>query len=283
MGLFGFGRQSSLQLSNYKNLVDGYNRLRLVRLRLNQELASRLSADVLREGAKQLGILRGDAFVFNDEDETAVLMDYCIYDVFRKGRNAVDQYLCDSPPDPDSEEMTCLRAMQHATFAVIVMLRAEPGVGCHVRNMFTAQERLLVDMGLSTSAQPGGVLVTRLLDFGDYITTSGAPMSLGILPGDQLDVWQRKLRLGRTDDNADPAPMIRECLRRGATSNVVYAGTDSRSRPKASKMLPRVEDPVKRKRELTQHQANKSAATRRCRCGSGKMFKNCCGKCRSPK
>lgn len=262
---------------NHQNLVARYQRLRPTRLRLNNELVRRLSRDVLHEGGKRLGLLRGDTFVFEDEDQSSVLMDYCIYDVFRAGRNAVDQYLCECPPEPDSDEMVCLRAMQQATYSLIVVEQVEPGVGCHVRNLFTEETRLLIDIGLSQTAVRNGVIATRLVDFGDYIATGGAALPLGVLDHNSLEEFQRQLRHCKDDSDFDPAPLIRECLRRGASDYVSYAEPGVRQRVRSKKPLPRIEDPVGRKRELAAYQASRSG-TRRCRCGSGKMYKNCCGK-----
>jgi len=278
MGIFGFGTSSSLQVANHKSLVADYERLRPVRMRLNHQLVQRLSTGVLREGAKKIGMLHRDVFVFDTEDESAVLMDYCIYNVYRKGRNAIDQYLCDCPPDPESDEMLCLRAMQHATYALIVVHGVEPGVGCHVRNLFTDETHLLVDMGLSKTGQRGGIAATRLLDFGEYVATGGASLPLGILDEAQLDEWQRKLRAGIRDDNFDPASLIRECLRRGTSSDVFYEEPGAQPLPEARATMSRIEDPAKRKRQLAARRSNKGAGSRRCRCGSGKMVKNCCGK-----
>jgi hypothetical protein len=278
MSIFDFPARSASQFSNSKDLVARYRRLRSVQMRLNNELVSRLPMDVLREGAKRIGILHGDMFVFDNEDETSVLMDYCIYDVYRKERNAVDQFLCDCPADPESDEMVCLHAMQHATYTLLVVLGVEPGVGCHVRNLFTEETRLLVDMGLSATGQPGAIIATRLLDYGDYVTTSGAALPLGILHDEALEDWQRHLRAGRQDDNFDPAPLIRECLRHGASSNIQYEEPGGRRPPKAEKTPRRVEHPAERKPALATRQASQAASNRRCRCGSGKMYKNCCGK-----
>ena len=164
MDLFGFRKSSSPETTVLKDIVAHYQHLRPIRLRLNNELVHRLSHDVLNDGARRIGILQDGIFVFENEDETSVLMDYCIYNVNRKGRNAVEQYLCDCPPDPDSDVMACLRAMQHATYALAAVLRVEPGVGCHVRNLFTDETRLLVDIGFSQTAQPGAIIYFARLE-----------------------------------------------------------------------------------------------------------------------
>ena len=278
MSLFGFSKASFPQTTVSKDILAHYQRLRPVRLRLNNELVSRLPRDVLNDGAKRIGILRGGTFVFDNEDEMSVLMDYCIYDVYRKGRNAVEQYLCDCPPDPDSDEMACLHAMQHATYGLVAVLRIEPGVGCHVRNLFTEETRVLVDIGLSKTAKPGVLIATRLLDFGGFVATGGAPLPLGILDNDELDDWQRQLRAGVDDDHSDPARFIRACLQKGTSSNVRYEELDTQRRSATGGGSPPAGTSAQRRRELAKRRASTAVTNRRCGCGSGKMFKNCCGK-----
>lgn len=278
MGLFGFDKASPPQDTVSTDIVARYQRLREIRLRLNNELVARLSPDVLKEGAKKIGMLHGGTFVFDSEDETCVLMDYCIYDVYRKGRNAVEQYLCDCPPDPDSDEMACLHAMQHATYALIAVLRVEPGVGCHVRNLFTEETQLLVDMGFSKTARRGAILATRLLDLGGFVSTAGAALPVGILDDDQLDEWQRELRAGADDDRHDPAPFIRSCLQKGASSYIRYEGMNTERLPNVRGGFLPAGTSAQQRRTSAKRRASKAVANRRCRCGSGKMFKNCCGK-----
>jgi hypothetical protein len=282
MGLFGLLKPPSPQASAYRDIAARYQRLRPIRLRLNNELVRRLSRDALDEGAKKLGLLHGGVFVFENEDETSVLMDYCLYDVYRDGRNAVDQYLADCPFDAEADKMTCLRAMQQATFTLIAVLSVEPGVGCQIRNLFTDETRLLADVGFSSTAEPGLVLLTRLLDFGSFVATSGAALPLGILSNDELNEWLRELRLGVNVDCFDPAPLIRSCLQHGASSYIRYKGADeeldTQRRCDDGAGSPSVRTFAPQKRALEKPRRGKSVANRRCRCGSGKMFKNCCGK-----
>src|SRR5919199_1754 len=95
-------------------LLARYRHLRQVGLRLNNRLVEALPRDVLDEGGKKLGILRKNVLTLDSEDELSVLMDYCIYDVRRRGVNAVERYLAESPPPPDSDERVLLEAMRQA-------------------------------------------------------------------------------------------------------------------------------------------------------------------------
>ena len=98
-------------------------------------------------------------------------------------------------------------------------------MGCHIHNLFTDETRLLVDMGFSETARPDVLLATRLLDFGAFVTTTGAALPLGVLGSDESEAWQRKLSTGVYDGREDPAPLIRGCLEQGASSHIRYEGS----------------------------------------------------------
>ena len=155
-------QHAALQIANRGEIISRYQHLRLVGRKLNHKLVGRLSKDVLHDGGRKLGILKRGTLVFNSEDETSVLMDYCLYDVRHKGRNAIEQYLIDSPPDPESDEMTCLRAMQHAIYSLFVVESVERGLGVAVRELRSNEILLVVDMGFGSTAQPGLVFASRL-------------------------------------------------------------------------------------------------------------------------
>lgn len=278
MRLFGLLKRPSNPPTDAAEITAFYKRLRPLRLRLNNELVGRLSRDVLEEGGNRLGILRRGMFVFDNEDESAVLMDYCIYNVCRRGRNAIDEYLRDCPPDADSDEMACLQAMRRAKYALIVVTGIEPGVGCHIKNLFTDEARLLVDVGFSRTAQPGVLLATRLLDYGAFVTTTGAALPMGILKDNELDAWQRKLSTGVYDEDEDPAPLIRRCLERGASSHVRYEESIASGSSDNREAFASAGMSAQQRRTLAKRSSSKPAGNRRCHCGSGKMFKNCCGK-----
>jgi len=258
-----------------QQLVARYQRLRAVCKNLNSAMVQRLARDALHEGGRKLGILQGNTFVFSNEGDTSVLMDYCLYHVRRNGRTAVEQYCCDHPPVAGTDEATCLRAMQAAIYSLFRVDATEPGVALAVTDLATDEQYLLVDIGLSETAKPGVVFLSRLLLFGDFAATGGAAIPLGWLPKEKLasfcDGWKRVWDVGPA--NYDPAPLIRDCLRQGVTDHTQYL--DAPSSPLRQPQMARV--PRKQRAALLKL-SGKSDPTRRCPCGSGKMFKNCCMK-----
>ena len=258
-----------------QDLVARYRRLRGVCKDLNNAMVHRFAKDALHEGGRKLGMMQGNTLVFGNEDDMSVLMDYCLYHVRRNGRNAVEQYCCDHPPLAGTDEAACLRAMQNAIYSLFRVDAVEPGVGLAVTDVATDEQYLLVDIGLSQTAKPGVVFFSRLLLFEDFAATGGAAIPLGWLSSDKLpafcDEWKHVSDARAVD--YDPAPLIRDCLRHGLTDHTRYL--DPPSSPVRQPQMARV--PRKQRAALLKL-SGKSDPTRRCPCGSGKMFKNCCMK-----
>ena len=215
------------------------------------------------KGARNWESCNGDTLVFNSEDETSVLMDYCIYDVYRNGRNAVEQYLVDSAPAPESDEMVCLRAMQKAVYSLFVVESVMRGFGVTVRDLLSNKTIVIVDMGFGSTAKPGLVFASRLLFHEGFAMTGGAALPIGVLPEDQRQpVTQMLAKAVTPDDDGhfDPAPLIRACLEHGCSSHIQY------------------QEPTGRLvgRQQTSGSIGSVGRNAPCPCGSGKKFKNCC-------
>jgi hypothetical protein len=260
-------QHDAFQIDNRGEVISRYKHLRKVSVKLNDKIVQTLSKEVLHEGGKKLGILQSGTLVFNTEDETSVLMDYCLYDVRRKGRNAVEQYLIESPPDPESDEMTCLRAMQHATYSLFIVESVERGFGVTVRDLRSNETLLVVDMGFGSTAQPGLLFASRLLPHDGFSVTGGAALQIGVLPLDQRESVIKKLLRGLAPDEGgyfDPATLISACLDRDCSSHAQYQEPTGHA--------------------IGQQQSSNSARPAivgrndPCPCGSGKKFKRCCMK-----
>jgi hypothetical protein len=219
-------------MTQHAELLARYKHLRQVGLELNNRLVKTLSKSVLDEGGKKLGILKRNVLTLDTEDELSVLMDYCIYDVRRKGANAVEHYLTASPPAADSDEMVLLQAMRQARFTVVAVESAEPGVGVHVRDLLRDESLFLVDIGLSRSASRGMVLAARVTAPEGTSMTTGAALPVGVLPPAERDRFLEALvgpSKGADFRNLSPeraseltATIIRTCLRRGAAERIKY-------------------------------------------------------------
>jgi len=97
-------------MMNYKHALEEYIRVRDVRIDLNNKLVKQLSRKTLLKGGRTLGLLVDNVLCFETEDESCVLMDYCIHDCRDLGRNAIDRYL--ARPRLDATERQLLASSQ---------------------------------------------------------------------------------------------------------------------------------------------------------------------------
>ena len=267
MNLLDVFRRNSgaIDIADRAEVISRYKRLRVAGSNLNDKLVRRLSNDVLHEGGKKLGILQRGTLVFNTEDETSVLMDYCLHNVRRKGRNAIEQYLIESPPDPESDEMVYLRAAQHSIYSLFLVETVERGLGVTVQDLLSSESAIVVDMGFSRSAEPGLVLASRLLSQDGFSMTGGAALPIAVLPADQRDAMRKdfsEVPAPDDGDDFDPAPIIRKCLSMGCSSQVQYQEPTGRL--------------VGRRRAPEGSSSATVGRNAPCPCGSGRKFKKCC-------
>jgi hypothetical protein len=272
LSLFG----SSFGLWNREAQVARYHRLRSVLIGLGNHLVGQLEREAILKGARALGMLHGRQIYFSSPDESSVLMDYCVYDVLRNQRNIVEEYVSDCPPEPGTDKAECLRAMLRARYSILLVLDANPGVGCEVRDLLTGKEHWLADMGLSATGSAGMLLATRVLDFGEFIVTGGAALPLAQLPVEQSAAYAAKLGQGLED--LKPAEIIRWAIEHGHSEHIAYGDLEdvqaaTEDEPQDVNLPAPVRPSDRKNPKLRQPSAN-----RRCRCGSGKMFKNCCGR-----
>ncbi len=250
---------------NYDDIVKRYKRLRAASVKLNHQLVKTLSKDQMDEGGRKLGLLQGGILVFKTDDETSVLMDYCIYDVYRNGRNAVERFLQDSPPPPDSEEMQCLNAMREAFYSVFVAESVIPNVGITARDVVSDRHVLIVDVGFGNSGKPGVVLASRIMSFDDFSMTCGAAIPIGLMPkGEPNDLVNQlgKAMTSQESGKYDPANLIKTCLSAGASRHIRYEDAGQSMPHPGPRMGPSRQVKVGRN-DL-------------CPCGSGKKYKHCC-------
>ncbi|MDY0170066.1 MAG: SEC-C domain-containing protein [Thermoguttaceae bacterium] len=259
------GNHAPQEVADRAELVAYYKRLRAASHKLSNRLAERLPKDILEEGGRKLGILRQRAFIIRTESEMSILMDYCLYDVRRKGRNAIEQYLIESPPDPESDEMEQLRAMQHATYSVFVVESVIPGVGVTVRDILSEEVFLVVDLGFASTAVRDAVFASRLLHHEDFSMTSGAAIPIGVVPEGALSVIANDVSraiVRDPDGYFDPATLIRGCLEHGCASDIEYQDPTGQ--------------PLGRTRSIESSAPRRFSRNAPCPCGSGRKYKKCC-------
>ena len=261
-------------MTQQMELVGRYKQLRQVGLAFNMQLTKTLSKSEIHEGGRKLGILKNDTLVLDNEDEIAILMDFCLHDVRRHGINAIDRFLSQPTPPLDSDKTLILRGKYGARFSLFMVEATEPGVGVHVRDVLYDEDVFLTDIGFSTSAKVGLVIAFRLMTVDGINMTTGAALPLVVVPSSDRAEFFRVFaaqfkKIVAPSNSPDErsefvASMIRACLQKGAASRVRY--NDPEPRPRSSQPATRV----------ISAQQTRVGRNDPCPCGSGKKFKHCC-------
>jgi|ERR1051325_11423280 hypothetical protein len=263
------------------DLVARYQHLRQASRLIANELVRDLSKKALDEGGRKLGILQRGIFVFDTEDESSVLMDFCVHDVRERGMNAIERRLAERPPPEDSEEMLILRGLRDACFSLYLIEATEPGVGVQMRDMFAGDTIFVCDINLSQSGTLGVLFAARIVTIDGINMTTGAGLPVAVIPAaereDFVQGYMSKVQAlaarRTTPEEASElaATIIRDCLRRNASAQIRYAEPGEEIE---------MEPPPMTARHAEWSAPNRNARRARrnelCPCGSGKKFKRCC-------
>ncbi len=262
-------------MTEYSKLVNRYKRFREITRKLHSDIPKKhISKKAFNKCGKKLGLMRNNTLIFGDEQDMAVLMDYCIYDYRENGSNAISRYLAGFPPVPDSDEYVVLKAMSESFYTLIQVEHVLPGVGVQVNDLLGNKQFLLIDMGFSETSVEGVVLATRILPFEDFTMTSGAPLvvepqtlekifdfaaqEFGSEDGEYINFDMRQ-RVDLT------ATIIRLCLQAETDTQIEYQDVETEP----------VTQPLSRETRVGRNEP--------CPCGSGRKYKRCCGRISSMK
>jgi SEC-C motif len=259
-------------MSTHADLLSTYQHIREVSYRLNNKLVTTLSTETLHEGGRRLGILKGDILVFDTEDQSSVLMDYCIYNVYVKGRNAAQRYLEDSPPPAGSDEMAALKAQQKAYYSINQVLSVERGVGVNVRDVLRGDPGFIMDIGFGSTATVGMAFAGRVVPSQGFLMSGGASLPVVGPAGERIADGLKRMFDPSTDftrltpdQEADLAAMvIRACIETGSASRIVYA---TPGEPLSQGRVP-----------SSGHERVRANRNDPCPCGSGRKYRSCHGK-----
>src|SRR5690606_30420355 len=124
-----------------------------------------------------------------------------------------------------------LHAMRRAVYSLFFIESVERGLGVRATNLLSDEEFLLVDFGLSQTARPGLVLAGRMLFIDDWAYCPGTSLPLSYAAKDTVAQVVERVLGGVSPERsgfADPAPIIRECLRRGVSSRIRYLNEENK-------------------------------------------------------
>ncbi len=156
------------------DIVEKYKRIREVGMPLNHKMIkSCLSKEIIFNSAKLLGIVQRDVLIFENEEETSVLMDFALHEYKVNNKNAVQVYRekIGGQNETENEILASLLSSYTSLFKVF-------GISENtllLRDILKKEDKLikLIEISFSKTATPGMLLFIRAVPFNDFYRTSG--------------------------------------------------------------------------------------------------------------
>jgi len=156
--------------------VEDYRAIRKVGMNLNNKILNSVSnkADMEYAG-KLLGFLDGNKMIFDEDDETDVLMNYIIFEKNKKGKILLDNFY-DSEIELDDLEEEILEGLinSYASLFEVTEIDKENCI-LTFSDFYSNKEQTykVIDINFSQTAQIGGLIYTRLIPVRDIYMSSG--------------------------------------------------------------------------------------------------------------
>jgi hypothetical protein len=155
--------------------IDRYRRMRAASRALNEKLVNTIPREAYEDIGTALGIMRNGYLVFNNEVESNVMADCCLFEWYEDGENLVQRYAKTHHANRSADEKYWLDAYHRAEYRILMAQSVVRGAGLYFRDMLTDEELFVMDTAMSQGEDDrGAVLATRTMPLGEYWMTGGA-------------------------------------------------------------------------------------------------------------
>jgi hypothetical protein len=201
--------------------VARYTRLRALSKDLNHKIVKTVPPQAYTDIGRAIGILHDGVLVFGSMDMSHVLMDCCLYDWVKDGKNVMQRYVGSHPASQGTDQRCLFDAYLQAKYRILVSQSVAPGAGLYcldILDILNKEELFIMDVGLSRSV-PGAnhVFASRTIPLGEYWMTTGAGLPIHSKKTVQAAI-------SRPGEKQLPLPLaiVRACLAAGAADYVAY-------------------------------------------------------------
>lgn len=171
---------------------------------MTKVIKASLSRDTLDRSAKLLGISRSGVFVFDSEEEMAVLFDFALNDCRTGSKNAIELYneTKGSANEVEKEILAGHASAYTSLFRILSISKADSAL--LLRDLLNDRDDVsLTDINLSRTAVPGFLLFLRVVPLRDFNITSGFMFAFrGQLESRLLAGYKRPAKKSEPRDDA---------------------------------------------------------------------------------
>ena len=160
---------------NSASLLEKYEKYRELGRGVIKDILQFVPKDSFLAGAKQLGISKGKNIHIGSESESAMLYDFIVHHFLYNGKTALNRYVERNQNKFTGDLLDLSVAKGNSYYAILKFEEYLPDGGIVVHDMLrNNQQKLLIDKGLNLSNLKPMVIATTVVEFTDFIMTTGA-------------------------------------------------------------------------------------------------------------
>jgi hypothetical protein len=185
--------------------ITEYRKNREESMKLIHMIIEKIPKENLSYAGKMLGMMHNGTLMFEDEFDSSVLMDYCIYEKNSRGKRFIDEFY-DSDIKLKSNLEDLLEGKVDSTISLYEVKSVNPETSVILlTDLLTerASEIAFMDLGLSQTAKIGMVFFTRIIPIGDSYMSSGVSFAFAgktqLLKDIALAKYKKNGRLSSSD------------------------------------------------------------------------------------
>ena len=156
--------------------LDTYVRYRKLGRELNNKMIdSCLTKEILNEAGKSLGMLKDNTFIFDDEDESHILMDFALYECKSGNKNAIKNYI-EKIGGKNEEEKILLSGLENSYTSLFEVSDINPEKFSLILmdKLIKKENIVLIDRGFSLTGKKEMLIFARVIPIENFFMTSGA-------------------------------------------------------------------------------------------------------------
>jgi hypothetical protein len=175
-------------------IIEKYKEYRKIGRELNQKIMNAcLDRNVLIKSARLLGIARGETLVFENEEETNILMDFALHDYRINKQNTIEIYRekIGWENEIEKEILDAFISSYTSLFKIISVSEAENSLT--LNDILNKTDNIkLIDIALSKTATSGLLVFIRLIPFKDFNMSAGMSFAF---PADSENYLLRRYKI----------------------------------------------------------------------------------------
>lgn len=167
---------------------DSYIEIRRRGVALHSKVFRKLTHEDMKTCAKHLGVWHTKQIVVSSDEEMDLFTDYSIYAYRPKGFNMAERYLRLFSKEADDFELTLLRAMSTARYAIYQIEQTNSIDTLDAVDVFSKARYPIIDHQMAKTAYSGLMLAGYLIDFDGFTIQTGGTVLVtrDILQSDEL-------------------------------------------------------------------------------------------------